>query len=108
MTRYTRGAHFERRVMGICQEAGWWASRAAGSHGEADVVALKKGLTPLLIQCKTANWGSPTDRAELAEAARRAGATPLMVTREGRRVVARRADVAYKRGASELLTHHLE
>ena len=68
---YKRGAAFERRVMAMCEKAGYTTFRTAGSHGIADIIAIKRidippdsGMTPtfnvdgysrsivLFIQCK--------------------------------------------------------
>lgn len=63
---------------------GWFAIRAAGSHGPADVVALRNGYQPLLIQVKTdvagpfAHFG-PNERKELRDAARSAGGRALLL-----------------------------
>lgn len=49
---YQRGVSFERKVMDIFAKLGWYASRAAGSHGKFDVIAWNtKRLR--FIQCKT-------------------------------------------------------
>lgn len=57
--------------------------RAPASLGVADLVALKAGQTPLLIEVKSTAGGpyerfSPADRQELKAAAIKAGATPLL------------------------------
>ena len=55
---YTRGAAFERTVKAYLEFLGYYAVRAAGSHGLTDVIALKHdGIDRehhvLFIQCKT-------------------------------------------------------
>lgn len=50
-TNYARGAAFELRVAAKLAEDGYETFRSAGSHGKADVVALKPGEV-LLVQCK--------------------------------------------------------
>lgn len=63
---------------------GWWVSRAAGSLGDADLVALKVGELARLVEVKS-NKGSPfmhfrrADREALISAAVRAGAIPWLV-----------------------------
>lgn len=65
------------------EDHGWFAMRAPASLGVCDLVALKKGNTPLMIEVK-ANVGNlyknfqPADRRELAEAAEKAGANALL------------------------------
>jgi Holliday junction resolvase len=58
---------------------GWWVCRAAGSLGDADLVALRAGLPAKIIEVKSTAQGPyehfrPTDRAELRAAAALAGA----------------------------------
>jgi len=50
--------------------------RAAGSHGAADVIALKQSEL-LFIQCKTSGKDSTAKRAELLRLAQWADAIPL-------------------------------
>ena len=77
----SRGHDRERAVKRILEGQDWWVSRAAGSLGDADLVALKAGKRPLLIECKSssaqrgpfADFG-PKDRADLLFAASIAGA----------------------------------
>lgn len=49
---YKKGANRERQVLELLRSEGWYAERTAGSHGEADVIALKAGHMPRLIQVK--------------------------------------------------------
>lgn len=74
----TRGIARERAVRRLLESEGWWVCRAAGSIGDADLVALKHGHTPRLIEVKSTARGpfhgfGPKDRAELLDAATRAG-----------------------------------
>lgn len=69
----------ERAVRKLLEADGWFVIRAPGSLGFADLVALKAGETPRLIEVKGTAAGpydgfGPSDRAALAEAAIRAGA----------------------------------
>lgn len=68
MTQYARGATFERQVMKDLARFGWEVFRSAGSHGKADVVAIRPGRI-LLIQCKISG---EIDRAEWNEVVRMA------------------------------------
>lgn len=66
------------------ERGGWWVARAAGSLGDADLIALKAGETPQMIEVKSTAAGpyhsfGPKDRAELLAAAERAGAEPMLV-----------------------------
>jgi Holliday junction resolvase len=83
-----RGITRERDVRRLLEAEGWWTCRAAGSLGDADVVAARNdamlsthpptSARLLLIEVKStvtpyAHFG-PDDRGELAAAATRAGA----------------------------------
>jgi hypothetical protein len=63
--------------------SGWIVYRAAGSHGNADLVMLKRGHVPLLVQAKGdkfspfAHFG-PDDRSALEREARLAGARAFL------------------------------
>ena len=79
MTNGARGSHRERMVMRALQADGWVCYRSAGSHGCADLVALKLGETPRLVQVKASQQGAfehfgPAARQELLAEARQAGA----------------------------------
>ncbi len=74
-----RGHDRERAVKRKLQEDNWWVCRAAGSLGDADLVALKGGMTPRLIEVKSTAGGpyehfGPKEREDLAFAAELAGA----------------------------------
>lgn len=75
----------ERQLRSQLQGQGWWCVRAAGSLGDADIVALREGHTPRMLELKAnlsggpfKNFG-PRDRGELLEAARVAGAEAWLV-----------------------------
>jgi Holliday junction resolvase len=83
----SRGIRRERQVRKLLEANGYWTSRAAGSFGDADVIALKAtpdGIDALLVECKSdvagpfAHFG-PAARAELIAAAVKSGATPTLV-----------------------------
>lgn len=82
MTR-SRGIQRERQVRKLLEDDGWWVCRAAGSLGDADLVALKSGTTPILVEVKASARGpfhsfGPKQREELRAAARQAGAEPVL------------------------------
>jgi len=79
-----RGDYFERQVKAALQLAGWFVIRAAGSHGIADLVALREGRKPLLVSCKLNGRIGPAERADLLEAARSAGGRAILATRPRR------------------------
>lgn len=82
-----RGIHRERQVRRLLAAEGYWTSRAAGSFGDADVIALKArpggGCDALLVEVKSdiagpfAHFG-PAARAELISAAVKSGARPVL------------------------------
>lgn len=49
---YVRGRAFEYKIATLMRRKGYFVIRAAGSHGVSDLVAMKKGEKPLLMQCK--------------------------------------------------------
>lgn len=75
----SRGHDRERAVRRVLEDDDWWTCRAAGSLGDADVVALKAGMKPRLIEVKSTAAGpyekfGPKARADLLFAAQVAGA----------------------------------
>jgi Holliday junction resolvase len=83
-TNYRRGARFEYQCRDELMEAGWFVIRAAGSHGAADLVALR-GNDVLLIQCKVGkDLLSAKDRMILVGLSRITVAKPVLAYRPGR------------------------
>jgi Holliday junction resolvase len=79
----SRGIERERMVRRLLEADGYWTARAAGSKGDADVIALKAGMPPLMVEVKSTTAGpfcdfGPADREELRAAAARAGAEPWL------------------------------
>jgi Holliday junction resolvase len=80
----SRGHDRERAVRRLLETDGWWVTRAAGSLGDADLVALKHPFPPRLIEVKSTAGGAyerfgPNDRTRLQLAARKAGAEAWLV-----------------------------
>jgi Holliday junction resolvase len=73
-----RGDYFERRAQDALQAEGWWVVRAAGSLGEADLVALKAGWQPRMISCKLTSHLPRKQALQLLDAAEIAGAQALL------------------------------
>lgn len=90
MTNYRRGYTFERAVAADLTKDGYLCVRAGGSHGVADVVALKPGQV-LLVQAKTDAAISIADWNKLFAVAEGVGAVPLLASRP------QRGRVAYQR-----------
>ena len=80
----SRGIARERQVRRLLEQDGWWVCRAAGSLGDADLVALKRDHIPRLIEVKSTARGpyhsfGPKERHQLIEAARTSGAGAWLV-----------------------------
>jgi len=78
-----RGVNRERDVRRKLEEEGWVTFRSAGSKGVCDVIALRAGDRPRLIEVKSTAQGpyerfGPLDRASLSDAAFKAGADALL------------------------------
>jgi Holliday junction resolvase len=87
MTNYARGAYLEHQTKQALESYGWVVQRSAGSHGGADLWACRAGKKTLFVQCKILGPGrdmprvDPRERAELWEAAEKAGARAIIATR---------------------------
>jgi Holliday junction resolvase len=78
-----RGTQRDRAVRDWFDADGWFAVCARGSHGCADVLAIRLGHRPRVVQVKSTAGGpyerfGPKDRAELANAARIGGADAFL------------------------------
>ena len=77
-----RGHDRERRVVDRLRDEDWFAFRAPGSLGVADVVALRDGSRPRMIEVKSTispySHFLPADRQRLSQAAKLAGAEALL------------------------------
>ena len=79
----SRGHDRERAVRAYLRDRDWLAFRAPGSLGVADVVALKDGHRPRLVEVKSTAKGpyerfGPAERKALSDAAKIAGAEALL------------------------------
>jgi len=107
VSRYTIGYRFERRVRQDFESRGWWVIRAAGSHGPADLVCLKIGEPPLLVQCKADSARHKKEGIALSALADSVGAEALLALRVGRKLVylcadpEKRAEAALARRPTE-------
>jgi Holliday junction resolvase hjc len=83
MTGRARGIDRDRKVRDLLAGEDWFAVCSRGSHGAADIVAIRVGSTPRVIQVKSTAAGpyhsfSPADRRELSYAAELGGADALL------------------------------
>lgn len=78
-----RGSNRERAVAEQLRADGWIVYRSAGSHGNADLVAMKVGFPPLLVQVKSSvrpfEHFRPSERIALEHEAIMAGAVCWLV-----------------------------
>jgi Holliday junction resolvase len=76
----SKGHDRERTLKRQLEDEDWWVARAAGSLGDADLVALKVGYIPRIIEVKANRSGGPymnfrkRERGDLKAAAQMAGA----------------------------------
>jgi Holliday junction resolvase len=103
---YVKGRTFEYKIATYFRRHGYFVVRAAGSHGPADLVAIKKGNRPLFIQCKkgSAIVGKDEHNA-LYAAATEAGANAVIAVSEDRKSTIYKAvvGVALKTGDAEVV-----
>ena len=74
-----RGVDRDRRVRDLLASEDWFAVCSRGSHGAADVVAIRAGSIPRVVQVKSTAQGpyerfGPAKRRELSYAAELGGA----------------------------------
>ena len=80
---YRRGSAFERKVKEMLELDGYYVVRSAGSHGVADLVAVKPGEV-LFVQCKTTGI-SAAECNVLVETSAQYGAVPVVAVKRGRK-----------------------
>lgn len=78
-----RGTGRDRKVRDHLASQDWFAVCARGSHGAVDVLAIRVGSIPRLIQVKSTAQGpyerfGPAERAELSAAAKIGGGQALL------------------------------
>lgn len=74
------GAAFERQVMRDLESCGYAATRSAGSHGPADVWAIRGGRC-VLVQCKRNGRLDPDEWNEFIAFCTQAGAVPILAAK---------------------------
>lgn len=65
-TNKTKGTNFERKVVQGLKKIGWFAIRQPRS-AFPDIIAIKKGETALIIECKMRKYISKKERQDLKE-----------------------------------------
>ena len=81
---YRHGYNFEVRVFFYFRKLGYFTVRSSGSHGPADVMAVRKGQV-LAIQCKTNGYLPKEEKKELLDLTKY-GAIPILASRKGRKL----------------------
>lgn len=79
------GDRFERACMERLRTAGYLVVRSAGSHGPADLIALRGDRLPALIQCKITDNTTTRVRAAFYRQGEDAGAVAVLAYRTGGR-----------------------
>lgn len=86
MSKYSKGAKFERDVIKYLEKKGMYCIRSAGSKGIADIIAFKRYMNKTfvyLIQCKFGNASmSKKDKELLMNVAYKHGFIPLYIHRK--------------------------
>lgn len=78
------GDRFERACFERLRAAGWLVVRSAGSHGPADLVALRSDRGPVLVQCKIGGAMTKHGRAQFYETAMNVGAVAVIASKPSR------------------------
>lgn len=76
------GKRTENLARAVLHEAGWITLRSWMSRSPADLVAMKAGSVPLLIQVKKGGYMTPLERLGLWNMAQAAGAVPVLCRME--------------------------
>ena len=81
-TKYHKGRQFEYKVKKFLERLGFIVVRCARSK-PIDLIAFKKGVKPLFIECKSNPYVSPSRKQLLERLVSEAGAELVIVTKEG-------------------------
>lgn len=91
MSHYARGRAFEYRIKQRFIDAGYLVVRAAQSKGPADLVAIRSGMKPVLIQCKIGKtWSSIKDWNEFLALCESLDAIPVFASTHSRKTFIKR------------------
>ena len=78
--RYAAGRRFEWACRAALEAAGWTVWRVAGSRTPVDLVGLRAGVAPVLVQCRRSGRLAPPERRALVDLAQRIGGLPVVAT----------------------------
>jgi len=76
--RYAAGRRFEWACRAALEAAGWTVWRVAGSRTPVDLVALRAGAPPVLVQARRSGRIDPAERVALGDLAQRVGGLPVV------------------------------
>ena len=76
---YEIGAAFERRVKQHMEDEGWYVTKSAGSKSITDLMGVKKGETPIGIQCRIGGKITKREEKLLNTLGAKYGFIPLVV-----------------------------
>jgi len=79
---YRVGRATENKARAVLHRAGFVTLRSWMSRSPADLVALRAGTVPWLVQVKKGGYMSPQERVDLIVMAAQAGATPVLCRME--------------------------
>jgi Holliday junction resolvase len=82
-----RGDYFERQTRAYLETHGWLVVRAGGSLGVADLLAISRHHSPLLVSCKLGGKIRPRERDAITMAAKRYGAHAVVAWRPTRGLI---------------------
>ncbi len=87
MSNYSKGRRFEYRVRHHLINMGFVVFRSAGSHSQADLIALRSGEV-WLVQCKATIDGymSPLAQRNFCEVAHELGVMAILAFKNGRKI----------------------
>lgn len=101
---YVKGRAYEYKIATIFRRKGYYVIRAAGSHGSADLVAVKKGQRAIFIQCKKGTGNvDMEEHNKMFRSALQAGAVAIIATEEDRKptIFKHITGIALKKGDEE-------
>lgn len=80
LRKYHKGRVFEYKVRDLLKSMGFTVFRCAASK-PVDLIALKKGVPPILVECRSFRAPTRKRREELEQMAEKSGAVLLIAER---------------------------
>lgn len=79
---YQKGVTFEHQVKKHFENDGWFVVRSAGSHSPADLVCIKRGDLPTVVQCRLRGNLSADEERELSGLKEKYGCNVILAYRQ--------------------------